>query len=336
MHGLYLLFWVQEKGVSPAILAAGLAAGDLAVMLFELPTGWVADRWGPRTSLIIGSIVQVTGIVTCWLTPGIVSVVAGTLIIAFGDAFRSGADQALLYRTCAALHHVSEFRRIEARAHAVTLIALVVLVVSGGAIVARWGFAAGWITEALLCSVGVVLAVMMATPPAAGDLPDAAKAEPANQSWKRLTSLGLFRVILPASVIGAAASAASFVAQTGSTSPGFVTWLVAATALAEAAGSLVGSRPFRLFRSSYLLVLTFVALGAVFVGPILVGAAALVLAAISGAAHPARAVAIQTFATDAIRARAVSLANACDMAASSIALSLAGIIGSQHRPRQIR
>ena len=61
MHGLYLLFWVQEKEVSPAIVAAGLAAGDLAVMLFEVPTGWVADRWSPRTSLINLSLTPVPG-----------------------------------------------------------------------------------------------------------------------------------------------------------------------------------------------------------------------------------------------------------------------------------
>jgi predicted MFS family arabinose efflux permease len=334
MHGLYLLFWVQEKDVSPAIVAAGLAAGDFAVMLFELPTGWVSDRWSPRSSLIIGSLVQVAGMVACWLAPGTVSVVAGTLIIALGDAFRSGADQALLYRTCAALNRVDQFRQIEGRAHAVTLIALVVLVVAGGAIVGRWGFAAGWIAETLLCGAGVILALLMATPPAATDPPNSADVERADQSWKLLTSPGLFRVILPASIIGAAASAASFVAQTGSSaSPESVTWLVAALALVEAAGSLAGSRLFRFVRPSWLLGLTLAVVGAAVVGPFLVGAAALLLAGLSGAAHPARAAAIQTLASDAIRARAVSLASACDMAVSSITLPLAGVIRSRRRIR---
>lgn len=209
--------------MSPATVAAGLAVGDLAVMLFELPTGWVADRWSPRTSLIIGSLVQVAGMVACWLAPG---------------------------------------------------------------------------------------------------------------TWKLLTSSGLFRVILPASVIGAAASAASFLAQTGSAaSPESVTWLVAALALVEPVGALVGSRHFRLVRPAYLLALTLAMVGAVVVGPFLVGAAALVLAGFSGAAHPARAAAIQTFANDAIRARAVSLASACDMAVSSMARPLAGIFRSRRRIR---
>ena len=60
MHGLYLLWWVEERHVSPALVAAILAAGDLAIALLEAPTGWLADRCGYRLSLIAGSAVQVT------------------------------------------------------------------------------------------------------------------------------------------------------------------------------------------------------------------------------------------------------------------------------------
>ena len=61
MHGLYLLWWVQEKQMSPAIVAAVLAADDLALMGLELPTGGFADRFGHRASLMAGSFVQVMG-----------------------------------------------------------------------------------------------------------------------------------------------------------------------------------------------------------------------------------------------------------------------------------
>ena len=39
MHGLYVLWWVQEKHVSVAAVAAILAAGDLALTFLEIPTG---------------------------------------------------------------------------------------------------------------------------------------------------------------------------------------------------------------------------------------------------------------------------------------------------------
>ena len=147
MDGLYLLWWVQEKQMSPALVAATMAAGDLLLMGLEVPTGWFADRFGNRRSLILGSLIQVAGMICCWLADGIPGLVLACLLVAVGDAFRSGADQALLYRTCVAIGREGEFQRIEARSRAVQVVALAGLIVGGGAIVSTWGFAAGWAAE---------------------------------------------------------------------------------------------------------------------------------------------------------------------------------------------
>src|ERR1700680_76995 len=95
MHGLYLLYWVQEKHVSAVAVAAILAAGDLALMALEVPTGWFADRFGHRTSLIMGSMVQVFGMLVCWLGEGIPGLIAASLLVALGDSFGSAADKVL-------------------------------------------------------------------------------------------------------------------------------------------------------------------------------------------------------------------------------------------------
>src|SRR5687767_6727790 len=165
MHGLYLVWWVQEKQMSPAIVAAVLAAGDLALLGLELPTGWFADRVGHRRSLMVGSFVQVAGMLWCWLGEGLPGLMTASILVALGDAFRSGANQALLYRTCVALDRESDFQKIEARSEAVALGALVVLVLIGGAIVQTRGFALGWLAETMLCSVGFAIACAMVEPP---------------------------------------------------------------------------------------------------------------------------------------------------------------------------
>ena len=78
MHGLYLLWWVGERGLSPAIVAAIMAAGDLALLGLEIPTGWFADRYGHRASLIVGSSIQVLGMLACWLGRGVPELIAAT------------------------------------------------------------------------------------------------------------------------------------------------------------------------------------------------------------------------------------------------------------------
>ena len=115
MHGLYLLWWVQEKHVPVAVVAVLLAAGDLAITALEIPTGWLADRFGHRVSLIAGSLTQAAAMVFCWLGEGVAGLLSAILLVALGDTLRSGADQALLYRSCLALERETDFQRIESR-----------------------------------------------------------------------------------------------------------------------------------------------------------------------------------------------------------------------------
>lgn len=324
MHGLYLLWWVQEKEMSPALVAAILAAGDIALMCLELPTGWFADRIGHRASLITGSIIQVAAMLWCWLGDGVVSLVGASVLVALGDAFRSGADQALLYRTCRALGREKTFQAIEARTYAVELGALVGLVLAGGAIVETWGFAAGWIAETMLCAVGLVIACAMVEPPPASD--EERDGDVAERHGS-LFSVSVALLIVPAGLLGALASAGAFIVQTGGDSDAArMTVLVALITLAEAAGSALAARvPQAGVRSQVVLASIGVVLFiAALVYPPALHPLVLALAFLIGIAEPLRTAAIQHVASDAVRARAASFASACDMALLTIALPLAG------------
>jgi MFS family permease len=330
MHGLYLLWWVQEKHVPVAIVAALLAAGDLAITALEIPTGWLADRFGHRVSLIAGSLTQVAGMVLCWLGEGVVGLLAAILLVALGDTLRSGADQALLYRSCLALEREPDFQRIESRARSLQLVALVALILAGGTIVETWGFAAGWIAEAIVCVVGVAIAWGLVEPPpgvdaAAADV-DAAIEE---RSSSRLPAprVDVFvKLIAPASLLGAVAGATAFVAQTsGETDPGRMTMLVALITLAEATGAAVAAHLVPSLASQMILA----SLGAaVAIAGLAVSAvflpAVVALSLLLGVAQPLRAAAIQRVAADHVRARTASVASACDKAAATLALLLAG------------
>ena len=334
MHGLYLLWWVQERRVSAVVVATILAAGDFALMTLEVPTGWFADRFGHRASMILGSTVQVLGMLLCWLGQGISGLLAASLLVALGDAFRSGADQAFLYRTCVALDREPEFQRIEARTRAIQIAAMVGLTLAGGGIVRVWGFATGWLGEASLCAIGLVIACAMVEPPACADQIDGdqqhahVNGDQQRSHEKASVRLSLLiPIILPVAFLGSAASALSFLAQTiGHGDPERLTALVAIITLAEAAGSALampfpkgGFGPQVVLGGLGLLVLT---LGATFPATFLTAVVA--IAFLLGLAHPLRAAALQRLAPDQGRARAASMASACDMAFKMVALPLAG------------
>ena len=326
MDGLYLLWWVQEKQMSPALVAATMAAGDLLLMALEIPTGWFADRFGNRRSLILGSLIQVAGMICCWLADGVPGLLLACALVAVGDAFRSGADQALLYRSCVALGREADFQKIEAQSRAVQVLALAGLIVGGGAIVTTWGFAAGWVAETLLCTIGGAIAYAMVEPPACGseEQGDVSPAPRTKIPW-RLAAL----VILPLAFLDATAAAGSFVLQTsGGSSPAQVTVLVALITLADAAGSALATRlPGAGLRAQVALAVA----GAVVAGmavtvPAILIPSIIVLAFATGLSHPLRAAEIQRLASDDMRVRAASAASACDMALSTLFLLLAGTL----------
>lgn len=321
--------------MSPAFVAATMAAGDLLLMALEVPTGWLADRFGNRRSLILGSVLQVAGMICCWLASGIPGLVGACLLVAVADAFRSGADQALLYRTCVAIGREPEFQRIEARARAVQVAVLAALTVGGGAVVTTWGFTAGWLAETSLCALGALVAIAMVEPPACADETDSSSpnadvpAPTVKVPWRTVAM-----VILPLAFLDAAGSAGSFILQTtAERGPTAVTMLVAAIALAGAAGSALASRLPAVGPRAQLIA---IAIGSLLVAIGLLFPSALVPTTIAlsfgtGVLHPLRAAAIQRLASDGVRARAASAASACDMACSTLLLLLAGGYLSRRR-----
>ena len=112
----------------------------------------------------------------------------------------------------------------------------------------------------------------------------------------------------------------------GGSSAAQMTWLVAAIVLAEAIGSAIATGARDAGLRIQVAIGLFGALTLVIglaVRPLLVPSA-IVLSLLDGLALPLRSVAIQRLANDAVRARAASLASACDMALKTIALLLAG------------
>jgi hypothetical protein len=166
----------------------------------------------------------------------------------------------------------------------------------------------------------------MVEPPAQSSGPDTnGEAKPTGRIPYRTAVL----VILPVAFLGAATSACSFVLQTrgGNTASG-VTMLVALITLADAAGSAVAMRlPAAHLRAQVLLAAVGAILAAVAsASPSALVPSALALAFAAGVSHPLRAAAIQRLASDDVRARAASVASACDMAFSTIVLLITGTL----------
>lgn len=90
------LFLLQQN-ISIGFLVAAQTAFSVAMMLGELPTGVLADRFGQKVSIRLGLLLDALGMVQLLLVRNNAALIAYFLVRGISVAFRSGSDEALLY-----------------------------------------------------------------------------------------------------------------------------------------------------------------------------------------------------------------------------------------------
>jgi MFS family permease len=88
---------------------------SVAMMLLEVPTGVVADKWGRKVSLLLGSLFLALGFFAFGVFRAFWVLVVGEVVCAMGMTFVSGADKAFLYEFLAAESREDEASRIFSR-----------------------------------------------------------------------------------------------------------------------------------------------------------------------------------------------------------------------------
>jgi MFS family permease len=329
-HGIYLLWLTVHKGISPLAATLAIAVGDVALLLLEVPTGVFADRLGARRSLLLGSACQVVGLVLFWRASSVVAVAVAVLAIAAGDAFRHGADEALLYRSCVAAGGAGAFGRVFARAQAWALAAMVGLTALGGWIAEHAGFDVAWALEVTLALVGLGLAWAMTELPAIPDEPcdpedDPGGAGPLAPLRARLP----WSLIVPATIVVALGSAGELVVQTAPRA-GFgaalVALVIASALVLEAVGAWLVARglvPIRARVLDAIALTAAAALAGIALAPGVLWPGVMLIFLGSGMAPAIRSALVQADARDGERATVASAAGAVDMIGKTLALPLA-------------
>lgn len=88
---------------------------SVAVVLMEIPSGWMADVWGRKKTLILGSILGCTGFLIYSFSYGFIAFILAEVILGIGHSFVSGADSAMLYDSLKADDKTNRYTKEEGR-----------------------------------------------------------------------------------------------------------------------------------------------------------------------------------------------------------------------------
>lgn len=163
--GVNTLF-LLDGGLNNVEAFAANAIYTLGLVLFEIPTGMVADTWGRRTSYLLGTGIQLVGNLLyfwMWYTHGPFWGWAGaSLLLGFGYTFFSGALEAWLVDALADAGYGGELEPIFAKNQILTGVAMLVGTIAGGFIAQSSALGVPYLARAglQLVSFGVAFAIM--------------------------------------------------------------------------------------------------------------------------------------------------------------------------------
>ncbi|MBP6038325.1 MAG: MFS transporter [Candidatus Saccharimonas sp.] len=126
------LFFAEEIGMSMAEVGLSQAAFTLAMLLFNVPTGWLADRFSRKWANFAGDLIAAMAFVGYALANTFTEVVVYEVIIGAGLALTTGADSALLRAYSEKLG--LDYGKVEAQTNKYKPLGAAVAMVLGGVI----------------------------------------------------------------------------------------------------------------------------------------------------------------------------------------------------------
>lgn len=134
--GPIMILYLFEKGLSFTEIAVLQSIAAICVVLFEVPTGAVADRIGRKWSMILASILWGVSLSVYIIADKFILLALAEGIFSLGAAFKSGSDTALIYDSLKEMKQENHFQKIEGNARSLSLIAQAV-----GSVIAGYVYA---------------------------------------------------------------------------------------------------------------------------------------------------------------------------------------------------
>ena len=93
---IFIFLYFLEQGISFLQIGTLIAIREIALLLLEIPTGFVADSLGRRKSMIFAFLSYILSFIFFFFFPGFFLYIIAMIFFALGDAFRTGTHKAMI------------------------------------------------------------------------------------------------------------------------------------------------------------------------------------------------------------------------------------------------
>lgn len=157
---IIVIYW-QSHGLSVQDIFVLQVIFSIAVVLLEIPSGYLADRLGNKNVIVFGSVIGVLGYLLYWLIPTYVGFVAAELVLALSVSLMSGSRDALLHDTLSAHNATDDYTKYHGRFNAWGQVSEAIAAVSAGLIASSVSLSAVLAIQALVLALAVPVALAL-------------------------------------------------------------------------------------------------------------------------------------------------------------------------------
>jgi MFS family permease len=153
----------ESNGLSMKDIMLLQAVYSIAIVVLEIPSGYLADVIGRRKTLIIGAIFGTIGFTTYSFSYGFIGFLIAEIILGIGQSCISGADSAMLYDSLLERGEEKKYTRFEGRITSLGNIAEAVAGIAGG-LLAGITLRAPYIAQAFVAFIALPAAITLVEP----------------------------------------------------------------------------------------------------------------------------------------------------------------------------
>ncbi|MGV8096271.1 MAG: MFS transporter [Mangrovibacterium sp.] len=110
-----VVLFYQDNGLSMQDIFWLKSVYSIAIVTMEVPSGYMADVWGRKRTLLFGSILGAAGFALYSFSYGFWAFAIAETVLGVGQSFVSGADSAMLYDTLKVSGRENQYIRQEGR-----------------------------------------------------------------------------------------------------------------------------------------------------------------------------------------------------------------------------
>jgi len=160
-----IVVFYQDNGLTMSDIMLLKSIYSIAVVFLEIPSGYCADIWGRKKSLLLGAILAFIGFAIYSLSYNFIVFLLAEIILGAGHSLISGADSAMLYDTLAEDKRKEAYLKYEGKISSMGNFAEAIAGIIGG-LLAAVSLRLPFICQTLIAFIGIPAAYFLTEPKA--------------------------------------------------------------------------------------------------------------------------------------------------------------------------